>query len=205
MKGFIVSLSGVRDEDLIVTTLEENRIGRYYRFYGARHSILQLGYLIDYEEEDEGRGYMPRLRSVTHLPFDWLYERDRLMVWHHFVTLFERHLRDTENLDRFYFDTLYGAALKWGRQNPARIVLDSYISILLEEGRLHPLTHCHICERPLGGEISLMRALIPAHPECIFAPSIGRKSLESYFDTGKSIWLEDWEVEYLYSVIKRGF
>jgi hypothetical protein len=43
MKGFIVSLRRAKNEDLIVTLLEERALRSYYRFYGARHSILQLG------------------------------------------------------------------------------------------------------------------------------------------------------------------
>ncbi len=189
---------------MIATLLSERYLKRMYRFYGARHSILQLGYLIDYEDEESGGGFMPRLRRVSHIGFPWLYERDRLMQWHRYISIFEPHLRDTETIEAFYFDTLLDAAKKWDRQNPKRIVCESYHSIQKFEGRLHPLDRCHICEKKLGDDISLMTAMIPAHPECIYSPSVKRKKLESFFETGSTISLEDRDVEYLYEVCIKG-
>ncbi len=204
MKGFIVSLRRARDEDLIVTILEERALRSYYRFYGARHSILQLGYLIDYESEEESR-YMPRLRRVSHLGFPWLYRRNRLMLWQRFVALFEPHLRDTENLDPFYFQLLLDAARRWDRQSPRRIVCECAHALLAYEGRIHEPTDCYICEKPLGEEIALMQALLPAHPSCIFGSALLREKVEDFFSTGKTTLLDDNEVDYLYSVVSRGF
>ncbi|NPA50850.1 MAG: recombination protein RecO, partial [Epsilonproteobacteria bacterium] len=42
MQGFILDLRRVREEDLIVTIITKDEIRDYYRFFGARHSILQL-------------------------------------------------------------------------------------------------------------------------------------------------------------------
>jgi recombinational DNA repair protein (RecF pathway) len=203
MRGFIVSLRPARDEDLIVTLLEEHALRSYYRFYGARHSILQLGYLIDYESEEESR-FMPRLRRVSHLGFPWLYRRNRLMLWQQFVQLFEPHLRDTETLDPFYFNLLLDAAQRWEKQNPKRVICEAAYRLLSFEGRLHPLAACYICERPLGEEVALMTALLPAHPGCIYGPSLERSKLQSYFETGKTTWLDDREIDYLYRLILKG-
>jgi len=204
MKGFIVALRKAKNEDMVITLLSKEYLKTMYRFYGARHSILQLGYLIDYEDEENSRGFMPRLRRVSHIGFPWLHDRDRLMLWHTYIQLFEPHLRDTETLESFYFDALLEAAKKWNRQNPKRIICENYHSIQKFEGRLHPLDKCYICEKPLGNDVSLMTAMIPAHPECIYASSMPRKKLASFFETGSTVSLEDRDVEYLYNVCIKG-
>ena len=204
MCGFVLSLTRAKNEDMIATILSEHAVDRYYRFYGARHSILQLGHLIDFEiEGDDGR-FLPRLRGLRHLGFPWLYERNRLMLWHDWIKLFEPHLRDTTEVDRFYFDLLLEAAKRWHRQNPRRIVLESYHALLRHEGRLHPSTHCYICEQPLGSTISLMAAYHPAHPECIYAPPLERSIIEAYLTTGKTTYMDDATVEAVYEVVKKG-
>ena len=204
MKGFIVSLRRARGEDMIVTVLSEHALETCYRFYGARHSILQLGYLIDFEIEKDGSRFLPRLRHVTHIGFPWLYRRNRLMTWHNYIRLFEPHLRDTQTLEPFYFNLLLTAAKKWEKQNPKRIVCESYHELLRFEGRLHHLDRCYICEKPLGDAISLMTAMIPAHPQCIYSSALPRQKLESYMLTGSTAWLEDDEVEHMYSIVMKG-
>ena len=204
MKGFILRLRPAKNEDLIVTILTERSMRSYYRFYGARHSILQLGYLIDFEEEEESR-FIPRLRRVSHLGFPWLYSRNRLMAWHRFVSLFEPHLRDTETLDSFYFELLLDAARRWEKQNPKRIVCESAHRLLAYEGRLHDLDRCYICEAPLEDSVALMQALIPAHPQCIYGSAFSKERLRTFFEEGKSTWLDDEEVERIYAVLLKGF
>jgi hypothetical protein len=189
---------------MITTVLTERSIERYYRFYGARHSILQLGHLIDFEIEGENGRFMPRLRGLRHHGFPWLYERNRLMIWHDFIKLFEPHLRDTGELDRFYYDLLFTAAKHWGRQNPKRIVIESYHALLQFEGRLHPSRHCYICEQPIGESISLMTAFHPAHPECIYASSMERTIIDLFFDSGKTLYMDDTTVEQIYNVVLKG-
>ncbi len=49
MQGYIIHITRVKDEDLIVTILTQNVIKTTYRFYGARHSSVHLGYKIDFE------------------------------------------------------------------------------------------------------------------------------------------------------------
>jgi len=204
MRGFVLTLTRAKNEDMIATVLAERNIGQYYRFYGARHSILQLGHLIDFEVEDENSRFMPRLRGLRHLGFPWLYERNRLMLWHDFIKLFEPHLRDASELDRFYFDLLLDAAKRWDRQNPRRIVLESYHALLTHEGRLHPTERCYICEQPLHDTISLMATFHPAHPECIYATGMDRNIIEEFLTTGKTTYMDDATVEVVYEVVKKG-
>jgi len=206
MKGFILSLHKAKNEDMIVTVLSEEKIYKLYRFYGARHSILQLGYLIDFEiEEDRYGKFLPRMRGVSHIGIDWLYKRDRLLVWHSFITLLHKHLIDVEDIDRFYFNTLLDTYRRLRKENPKRAVSEAYIKILKFEGRLHSLQRCHICEKPLGDNIALMQSLIPAHPECIYSIALPKNKLISFFNQESSVWLDDNEIDILYSIINRGF
>ena len=205
MKGFILSLHKASNEDMIVTILTEERVVTLYRFYGARHSVLQLGYLIDFEiEEDRYGTFLPRLRSVTHIGAKWLYRRDRLLIWHNFIKLLHIHLKDTEELDSFYFNLMLKGYKRFDKQNPKRVIAEIYIEILKFEGRLHTLDRCYICEKPLGEEVSLMQSLIPAHPTCIYAPSLPLSKISELFKSSKTVWLDDIEVDAVYSVIQKG-
>jgi len=195
----------VKNEDSVALVLTENHIRSYYRFYGARHSILQLGYLVDFEVEGDDGRFLPRMRSLSHLGFPWLFDRNRLMLWHNFIQKFEPHLKDTDEIDRFYFDLLLDAAKRWERQNPKRIVCESYLRMLVFEGRLYPDEHCYICEGRIEEEIALMQAFKPAHPGCIYTPALPTKKVLDLFDTGKTTFLEDFEVDMLYDVVMKGF
>ncbi len=205
MKGFILHITQAKDEDIILTILTPNRVIDYYRFYGSRHSVLQLGYLIDFEEEESRGRFLPRLRGVTHIGFSWLIDMNRLMIWHKLIKLFHIHLRDTEDIDSFYFDILLNSTKKWSVQNPKRIVCEVAYSVLEYEGRLYPAKRCYICNGVLGEKISLMSALKLAHPECIYAPYISFENFKKFFESGKTTWLDDKEVNVIYSSVIKGF
>ncbi len=204
MRGFILKLNRAKNEDMIATVLTEHSMASYYRFYGARHSILQLGHLVDFEVEGEDGRFLPRMRGLRHLGFPWLYERNRLMLWHDWIKLFEPHLRDTEELEPFYYELLLNAAKHWDKQNPKRVTIESHHALLQHEGRLHSIDNCYICEQPIADTISLMPTFRPTHPECISQPPLHRNKIEEFLSTGKSTFLDDELVEYLYGVTMRG-
>ena len=204
MKGFVVALRRAKNEDSIAIVLSERSIRSYYRFFGARHSILQLGHLIDFEVEGEDGRFMPRLRNLSQMGFSWIRERNRLMLWHQFIKLFEPHLRDTEELDSFYFDLLLKAARKWDKQNPKRIICESYLALLQHEGRHYPVETCYICEKELEGSISLMATFKPVHPECIYTSAIPKEKIKHFFKNGKTTYLNDAEVDQVYTVVLKG-
>ena len=179
-------------------------MGRYYRFYGARHSILQLGYLIDFEVQQEGT-FLPRMRSLSHLPFPWLFEPARLMVWQNMLQQLEIHLRDATSIDPFYYDTLLESAKKWHRQNPKRLAVEWYVAMLDAEGRLDFHDRCYICEGALHDRIALMSGFNPAHPECIYAPPLRKTDVVSLFDTHRSLHLDDHAVDTLYALMMKAF
>ena len=205
MKGFVLSIRKVKNEDSIALILTASSVKVYYRFFGARHSILQLGYLIDFEVEGENSTFLPRLRSLSHMGFPWLFDKNRLLVWHQFIQKFEVHLKDATEVDSFYYQLLLDAARKWNHQNPKRIVCESYMALLHYEGRLSMEDTCFICEAPIEEEIALMQAFKVAHPSCIYAPALPAKKIFDALSSKKSIFLEDYEVEYLFDVVMKGF
>ena len=204
IKGFILSVNKAKNEDSIAVVLTENEVRSYYRFFGARHSILQLGNLVDFEVEGEDGRFMPRLRSLSHMGFPWIYDKNKLLIWHNFIKKFEPHLKDAEDLDAFYFDLLLRAAKKWDKQNPKRIVCESYIQLLDFEGRLYPEENCFICEQRIEDDIALMQAFKPAHPTCIYSASLPTKKVFDFFQTKKTVFLTDNEVEYLFHIVMKG-
>ena len=204
MRGFVLTLTRAKNEDMIATVLTEHHMEKYYRFYGARHSILQLGNLIDFEVAGEDGRFLPRIQGLSHVGFSWQYERNRLMIWHDFIKLIEPHLRDASDLDTFYFDLLLTAAQHWDKQNPKRIVVESYRTLLKHEGRLHPVGDCYLCEQPIAETIHLMPAFKPVHPECIYVSALPRALIEDFMMQGKTLHLDDAIVEQLYGVVMKG-
>ena len=204
IKGFILSVKKAKNEDSIATVLTETEIRTYYRFFGARHSILQLGNLIDFEVEGEDGRFMPRLRSLSQMNFPWLFDKNKLLIWHNFIKKFEPHLRDASELDSFYYDLLLNAAKKWDKQNPKRIICEAYIELLDYEGRLYPEENCFICEQRIEDDIALMQAFKPAHPSCIYSPSLPTKKVFDFFESHKTVFFEDSEVAHLYDVVMKG-
>jgi hypothetical protein len=204
IRGFILNVRKAKNEDSIAVVLSEKEIRSYYRFFGARHSILQLGNLVDFEVDGEDGRFLPRIRSLSHLSFPWLFDKNRLLLWHNFIKLFEPHLKDAEEVDSFYFDLLLDAAQKWHRQNPKRIVCESYIKLLKFEGRIHHEEQCYICEQPIKEDISLMQAMIPAHPECLYSASLPKEKIFEFFESKKTVFLDDDEVEYLFEIVMKG-
>ncbi len=204
MRGFIIDLRKAKNEDSIATLLTPFSVGKYYRFFGARHSILQLGHLVDFEIEDDRGHFMPRLRKLSHFGFPWLYDNNRLLIWHNFLKLLASHLCDADEVGSFYYELLLQSAKKWDKQNPKRIVCDSFVALLEYEGRVHTEDYCYICEEPLLENIALMRAFIPAHSYCIYGCAINKKKFFNFLKTKKSIYYNDEEIDLLYTVIMKG-
>ncbi|MDR1555295.1 MAG: recombination protein RecO [Campylobacteraceae bacterium] len=206
MQGFIININKVRDEDLIVSILTADKLKTTYRFYGARHSTINLGYLIDFETQISAKSNIVQLRNVIHLAYSWNLDRDRFYFWQQFVRLFYGHLRDVDNLDNFYFELLKDCAGKWHKQNPKRVVVEAYTQLLSYEGRLHSLRECFVCEKMIEDEsIALARAFLPAHTKCVHNKGLEPKILKELFTSKQTILIDDDDVEYLYRVVCEGF
>jgi len=206
MQGFVLSVTKAKNEDVIVTILTSQDIKTYYRFFGARHSILQLGYMIDFEVENDSSGrFLPRLRSLSQIPFKWIFDKNKLMIWQNYTKNLYNHLKDATDIDSFYFDMLLENAKRWHKQNPKRVVCDSYMHMLSYEGRLYMDDNCFICNQPLENLTSLMQSYKVAHPHCIYDISLPSKKLFDALKMQKTLYMDDDEIEYMYKVAMKGF
>ena len=204
MQGFILKTTKVRDEDCIVDVLSESALVRAYRFYGARHSNITQGYKIDFELS-QNQSFLPRLSGVMHLGYAWLGNREKLLFWQQFMRLLHAHLKDAESLDKFYYELLTDAAARFGRQNPRRIIVESYAKILRFEGRLHDEPDCFLCDEAISENIALCRGFLPAHERCSQRAGFAQDEILEFLRSGRTLNLSDEAVEMLYDIALEGF
>ncbi len=204
MQGYILHVRKARGEDCVVTLLTSNKVETLYRFYGARHPVITAGYKIDFEKHADNHRFLPRLRHVLHLGFPWLKSPERLQVWQQFVTLLYEHLKGVEEPGAFYYDMLENAARRWHLQNPKRSAVEAYLALLAHEGRLHPPHDCFVCGRPLEKELTLARAYLPAHPGCVIGSALAVETVNTLFESGSTLYLDDRYVETLWLTLLEG-
>lgn len=204
MRGFIINIKKAKNEDSIVTVLDNNLVTDYWRFFGARHSILQIGNLVDFEVTESKSNFMPNMRSLSHISFPWIFSNNHLLLWQNFIRLFEPHLKDTIEIDSFYFNLLLKVAQRWEMQNPKRLAVEAYTELLHHEGRLYDNGFCYICEEVLDKQVGLMRAYLPAHPTCIYAHALNKKEVFQLFNTRSTIHMDDATVDKLYLILLKG-
>jgi hypothetical protein len=204
LQGFIINLNKVKDEDLIVTILTKGSLDTLYRFYGARHSTINVGFKIDYEIEPSAKSTIGRLKDVIHIGYKWINSNELLRYWQDFLTLFYTHLKDAEELGDFYFNLLENASQEWDKQNPKRVAIESYVKLLAHEGRLHSDFHCFLCSQAIEGDISLIRAYLPTHFDCTHTLAINRDGLKELFENHSTLFLSDKEVERLWMILLEG-
>lgn len=205
MQGFIINITRVKDEDLIVTILTPQMIKTTYRFYGARHSTIHLGYKIDFEVLHSLKSSIPQLRSVMHLGQTWNSNRERMLIWQSFIKLFYQHLKDIAIIDNFYFDLLESCSAIWHQQNPKRIAIEAYVKLLSHEGRLHDDFICFNCEDSIESDITLIRGFLPAHQHCAWNQAMNILHVKTLFESYSTICFEDDVVDRLWKVVLEGF
>ena len=205
MQGFIINLNKVKDEDLIVTILSKNNLFTLYRFYGARHGTINIGFKLDFEVESSYKVSISRLKDVIHIGFKWINNHNLLKLWQDFTKLFYKHLREAEELDEFYFNLLEDASLQWNKQNPKRVAIESYVKLLEHEGRLHTEFECFLCGLMIEEkDISLIRAYLPTHKECSHVFSINKDGLKELFENKSTIFINDKEIDRLWYILMEG-
>ena len=204
MQGYIISLNRVKEEDLIVTILSDNSLETLYRFYGARHGTINIGFKIDYEIEPSAKSTINRLKDVTHIGFKWINDYKLLRLWQDFTGLFFKHLKDAEDLGSFYFELLNSASNSWNKQNPKRVAIESYVKLLAHEGRLHKEFYCFLCSKEIKGDISLIRAYLPTHYNCTHTLGIKHNALNELYTNYSTLFLNDKEVDRLWNVLMEG-
>ena len=205
MQGYIINLNKVKDEDLIVTIVSKGNLETLYRFYGARHGTINIGFKIDYEIEKSSKSTIHRLKDVIHIGFKWINDYSKLRLWQDFLALFHKHLKDAEDIGDFYFNLIENASKEWGKQNPKRVAIESYVKILSHEGRLHTEKICFLCANKIDGDISLIRAFLPTHPQCTHTIGINPNALDELFNNKSSLFLNDEEIDRLWLVLLEGF
>ncbi len=205
MQGYIINFNRVKDEDLIVTVLTKKSVLTLYRFYGARHSHINLGYKIDFEAKSSIKSNIPQLSGVLHLASKWNLEHDRMLIWQPFVKLFFLHLKDVDDIHEFYFNLLEECSSIWHLQNPKRVAIEAYIKLLEYEGRLHNEFICFNCEEPIKEDLSLIRGFMPAHEKCVWTDTFNRLHVESLFETKSSMFMDDTDIDRLWKIMLEGF
>jgi len=204
MQGYIININKVKDEDLIVTILSKHSLDTLYRFYGARHGTINIGFKIDYEVEPLSKSTIGRLKDVIHIGYPWINNYNLLRLWQDFLSLFYKHLKDAQDFGAFYFDLLENASKEWSRQNPKRVAIETYVKILENEGRLHKDFHCFLCSKPILKDVSLIRAYLPTHPNCTHTLPIAQSALNELYENKSTLFLNDKEVDRLWVVLLEG-
>jgi hypothetical protein len=205
MKGFVLSVKQAKKEDCIVILLTDTEIRSYYRFFGMRHSILKVGHLLNFEVEGENTQFLPRLRKLSLLEFSWTMDKNKKLLWDNFIQRIEIHLRDAKNIEDFYYHLLIQASQRWDKQNPKRLVCESYIELLTYEKRLSLEKHCLICQEAIQEDLAFIQGFKAVHAKCISNPRPSSPKVFECLKTQSTIFLEEVEVDILFAVLMKGF
>ncbi|QCI27579.1 recombination protein RecO [Caminibacter pacificus] len=205
MRGFVLNTVRVRDEDLIVRILGEREVYTLYRFYGARHSYINVGNLIDFVIEESPKTTIKRLRNVVQLPFKFMFDLDKMLHYKIFVSLLNKHLQDVSKIDPFYFNWLKDITDVLHERDPKRLFIESYVKMIEKEGRLHDDFVCFLCESKVNEKVALARAFLPAHEKCIMSEGFEKEKISLLFKEKKSLLLDDNEIERLWRILNLGF
>ena len=204
MQGFISGIRKQKNEDIIVHVITQSHFLTLYRFYGIRHSIIQIGRKIDFEVDYSGI-FMPRLRAITQLGFEWENDYQKMRYFQGFMRLLDRHLSGTEEISSFYFELLNRALVIMARQSPNRALLDLYALLLENEGRKGLNDSCFICDEVLDSKIRVARGFLSAHRHCINSDfEIEKARFFDFLQNNKSAFLSEGEVEGLIAILMQG-
>jgi len=201
MRGFILHTQLVKEEDLVVTILTKNKILKLYRFYGARHSVINIGYLIDFEIE-QTMVSIDRIRNIMQIGYPFLLDINKMLIWQNFIKMLYKHLFDVEEIDSFYFKLLNNIILHFNR-NPKRVLIENYIKLLKFEGRLSEF-ECFLCDIKIKNRVNLARGFLCACEKCIPKKGIEIEKIETLFKKEKTILLSNEEIKNLYKILSLG-
>ena len=204
MQGYIININNVKDEDLIVSILTANNFYTTYRFYGARHSTINVGFKIDFELETNMKSSIPRLKDVLQVSYPWIYDNTKLYCWQRFLKLFYPHLKDVDEIEDFYIKLLDDLAHKMIKQNPKRAIIEAYVKLCEYEGRLHTEYECLLCEEPIIDDISLVRSFLPTHKGCSYSKAFKLSQIKELFEEKTLLNFDDEEVEYIWKILLQG-
>ncbi len=204
MQGYIIKITPCKEEDLIVHILTKDSVLSAYRFYGARHSTINLGYKIDCELIYSVKSNLPQLRNILHLANSWQYHHEKMMSWQRFVILFYDHLKGVQEVDEFYFLLLDEVCERLDKQNAKRLQVEAYVKLLSHEGRLCDEMSCFLCEEKIENNIALARGFLPCHASCIHSKPMDFDSINYLFRHQSTLMLDDELVKRLWQVMMEG-
>jgi len=95
--------------------------------------------------------------------------------------------------------------LKFAKQNPIRVSIESYLELLEHEGRLHLEMSCFICDEHIQDNVIITRAYLTAHKKCVYGKTFCSKKIIQLFNTKSTIFLDDDEVQRLWNILTEGF
>jgi recombinational DNA repair protein (RecF pathway) len=204
MQGFILSTKLNKEEDKIVKILTSNEIITLYRFYGARHSQLQRGNLIDFVIENNIFGKIPKLRSPIQIPFLPLsLSIDEKLKWDIFFKFLNYHLRGVLKLPPFYYQKLFFMSKELNFRPTTRVLIEGLFEILKFEGSLAFVNKCNICHFPLQKKVAVERnSFHLVHPSCApSAPSFPKRALQELYIYQKSVLFTSSQLEILWKYL----
>lgn len=205
MQGFVLNVKRVKSEDLLVTVLTERKIKKLYRFYGVRHSAVNLGFKIDFVAEPVQNKNILRLKDLMHLGFSWLHDSYRLGIWQNFLSILNLHLQDTDEIDPFYYELLCNYADIFEQSNPKRLIIEAFLKIQKFEGTASRYDFCFICDKPTAENVSIGKGFMIAHHECLGSYKFAKKPTVELITEGRTIYFENDEVDRLYEITQKGF
>lgn len=204
LQGYIIKITPQKNENILLYVLTPSKIKKLYRFYGARHSIIQLGKKIDFEVEQNGL-FIPKIRNITALNFAWERDINRLQIWQRYLQILCKHFQGIENIDSFYFEMLDSGASKLILQNPYRTALEMYASLLHFEGRIPRFDDCFLCSQKIQEQASIARSFLIAHPKCLATRvSFCIQDIKDYLISQKTLKLSDDTILKLWQILLQG-
>jgi len=204
MRGIILNTVRVRDEDLIVRVLTKREVLTLYRFYGARHSYINVGYVIDFNIEESAKTTIKRLRNVTQIPFMFLFDMHKTLFFKRYISLLDAHLKDVSRVESFYYDSLIKLCETLHESDVKRSILNHYVSLLEKEGRLHNDFRCFLCERVVEEKVALVRGFLVAHEKCVHQEGFDIEKVRLLFEEKKTLLFNDDEIDKLWRILDLG-
>lgn len=205
MQGFILSKTSIKNQDLILRVLTPSKVLELYRFYGMRHSIIDVGRKIDFDLQNDGY-FIPKIRNILQLGYEWEREYARVYVWKRFIALLNAHLKDIGEIEEFYFSLLEWGAHILDKQHPIRVAIEMGAKVLQYEGRNTRFSDdcCFVCQKSLGERVALGRAFLFAHPECIHSEVLQKEKMIDFLSSSSSFIFDDGEIEQIWNVFIQG-
>ena len=204
MQGYILNLNRVNEEDLIVSILTPVGMENFYRFYGLKHSKIQVGFKLDFEGAYSRNFPLRILRNTIHLSFDWIFDYKKLNLFRGFCSLLYKHLFGLSFNDPFYFSMLEDISKKLKKEAPKRVFVEAYLNLLSYEGRLYKEKKCFVCEKSLTNRAILTRGYLLGCNSCIRGIEFDLKKILKLFELKNTIFLDDKEVEYFFNILQEG-